>query len=100
MEILDRENVSSYFLSIIATDGGNKSSSVPINITLGDVNDNSPSFAEAVYRVNISETTQRGKVILRVTADDPDHDLLNSAIIYSYTGGDGKFYMNRDTGRY
>ena len=96
---LDRETNDSYDLTLIATDGGNKSSTVPLVVTVTDVNDQLPRFSQQVYYANVSEDAARGTVVTRLTATDLDLLVLNKEITYTSTGADAKFYINRATGK-
>ena len=95
---LDRERNDSYHLTLIASDGGNKTSSVPLVIKITDVNDERPRFSQQVYYANVSEDASRGTTVRRVTATDLDFLVLNKEITYTSTGADAKFYINRETG--
>ncbi|XP_068705618.1 cadherin-23-like isoform X2 [Montipora foliosa] len=95
---LDRETNDSYDLTLIATDGGNKSSTVPLVVTVTDVNDQLPRFSQQVYYANVSEDAARGTMVTRLTATDLDLLVLNKEITYTSTGADAKFYINRATG--
>ena len=83
---LDREEINSYSLKLVAWDGGNpqKFGSVKINIAILDTNDNAPKFKNDSYVVNIDENVPVENIILRVVAEDPDED-NNGDIIYSLT---------------
>ncbi|XP_036431600.1 protocadherin alpha-8-like [Colossoma macropomum] len=71
---LDRESVSQYNVTIIATDEGTPplSSSTVITVHVSDVNDNPPRFPEPVINVYVKENSQIGAVIHTVSAFDPD----------------------------
>ncbi|KAH8413012.1 hypothetical protein KR009_007416 [Drosophila setifemur] len=81
---LDRERVSNYTLSVIATDKGtpplHASKSIFLKIT--DVNDNPPEFEQDLYHANVMEVADPGTSVLQVLAHDRDEG-LNSAISYS-----------------
>ena len=96
---LDREKNDTYHLTLIASDGGNKTTSVPLVVKITDVNDERPRFSQQVYYANISEDAARNTIVRRVTATDLDFLDLNKEIIYTSTGADAKFYINRATGR-
>ena len=83
---------------LIASDGGNKTSSVPLVVKITDVNDERPQFSQQVYYANVSEDATRGTTVRRVTATDLDFLVLNKEITYTWTGADAKFYINRATG--
>ncbi|KAJ7358979.1 hypothetical protein OS493_019884 [Desmophyllum pertusum] len=95
---LDREKNDTYHLTLVATDGGNKTSSVPLVVKITDVNDERPRFSQQVYYANVSENAARGTTVRRVTATDLDLLVLNKEITYTSTGADAKFYINRATG--
>nr|XP_033326579.1 protein dachsous [Megalopta genalis] len=83
---LDRERQSTYSFVVIATDSGKydaKSTSIPVEIRVSDVNDNAPVFAEYPFRARVSIGTQPEKNILRVVATDADEG-LNGEIVYSF----------------
>ncbi|KAG7213360.1 hypothetical protein KM043_002656 [Ampulex compressa] len=83
---LDRERQSSYSFFVVATDSGKydaRSSSAAVEIKVSDVNDNPPVFQEYPFRSRVSISTQPGKNILRVVANDADEG-ANGEIIYSF----------------
>lgn len=70
----------------MATDSGKydaKSTSIPVEINISDVNDNAPVFEEYPFRARVSTGTQPGQNILRVSANDAD-DGPNGEIVYSF----------------
>lgn len=85
-------------MALIASDGGNKTSTVPLVVKVTDVNDERPQFSQQVYFANVSEDATRGTTVRRVTATDLDFLVLNKEITYTWTGADAKFYINRATG--
>ena len=70
----DREVVSFYQLLVAAVDMGTppQSSRAYVNITILDINDNSPTFSQEVYFEEILEDVSIGIEILRVLATDID----------------------------
>ena len=77
---LDREQQSSYNVSVDITDGfNNNQTTVLINIL--DVNDNDPIFVKDEYKFHIEENNQRNISIGRVHATDKD-DGQNGLISY------------------
>ena len=95
---LDRETNETYHLTLRATDGGNKTSTVPLVVKVTDVNDELPRFSQQVFYANVSEDAARGTIVTRLTATDLDLLILNKEITYTSTGADAKFYINRATG--
>ncbi|XP_061644379.1 LOW QUALITY PROTEIN: protocadherin alpha-12-like [Phyllopteryx taeniolatus] len=81
---LDRESVSAYNVSIIASDEGAPplSGTSVIRVHVSDVNDNKPRFSEPLVNVYIKENSPPGAVIHKVTAVDDDVD-QNGRLTYS-----------------
>ncbi|XP_037117238.1 protocadherin alpha-8-like isoform X11 [Syngnathus acus] len=82
---LDRESISHYNISIIASDEGTPplSSTNFINVQISDVNDNAPRFSEPLINVYVKENSPPGAVIHKVTALDDDVD-QNRLVTYSF----------------
>ncbi|XP_072768509.1 protocadherin beta-11-like [Nerophis lumbriciformis] len=80
---LDRESVSEYNITVVATDAGLPALSTRRTFTLkvSDVNDNAPVFPHAVYGAFITENNSPGVSIMTVGADDPDEN-QNARISY------------------
>lgn len=97
--IIDREVKEKYSLSLIAKDNGNPSlnSTVPITITVLDLNDNSPKFTQNKYTKEVHEGTRPNSVVATVKATDPDKD-DNGNVKYSLLNARGVFSINRDSG--
>nr|XP_051700290.1 protocadherin gamma-A10 isoform X22 [Oryctolagus cuniculus] len=81
---LDREQISSYNITVTATDGGSPPLSTETHLTLqvADINDNPPSFSRISYFTYIPENNPRGASIFSVTALDPDSK-ENAQVTYS-----------------
>ena len=54
-DVLDREKLDTYYLTIIATDRQGSKTTAPLTITLDDVNDNTPQFVLDRYEVTVQE---------------------------------------------
>ncbi|XP_046738187.1 protein dachsous [Diprion similis] len=83
---LDREFQGVYNFLVVATDGGKydaKSTSVPVQITLTDVNDNRPVFTEYPFLGHVAIGSQPGQNILQVKATDADLG-ANGEVVYSF----------------
>nr|XP_049604619.1 protocadherin alpha-2 isoform X6 [Syngnathus scovelli] len=80
---LDRENVSLYNVSILATDDGSPPLSTRriITVHVSDVNDNAPRFMEPVINLYVKENTPSGYSLCSINAVDPD---LNANAKVSY----------------
>ena len=101
---LDREKQSLYHFQVVAFDGGRppKSNSLELDIRVLDVNDNSPVFDNATYRVSVSENQPALTMLVQVHAEDHDSG-PNSQIVYGFSHQTRKTYghlfsMNKLTG--
>ncbi|XP_008325155.2 protocadherin alpha-2-like isoform X1 [Cynoglossus semilaevis] len=103
---LDRESVSQYNVTVIATDEGTPplSSTSVVSIHISDVNDNAPLFPNPVINAYIKENSAVGSSLITVTAVDLDRE-ENAMVTYSLL--DDKFRdlpitsfvsMNSETG--
>lgn len=101
VEELDFEAVPSYNLTVVVSDRGipQRSSSVPILISVSDANDNPPAFSRAEYSVVLSESAAAGTEILHLSATDPD-SAPNGEVQYSISSGDESnlFQVDKWTG--
>ncbi|TDH14711.1 hypothetical protein EPR50_G00022900 [Perca flavescens] len=101
VEELDFEAVPSYNLTVVVSDRGipQRSSSVPVLISVTDANDNPPAFSRADYSVVLSEGAAAGTEILHLSATDPD-SAPNGEVQYSISSGDETdlFQVDRWTG--
>ncbi|XP_058533436.1 protocadherin gamma-A7 isoform X16 [Ochotona princeps] len=81
---LDREEVSSYKITVTASDLGTPplATETHISLMVADTNDNPPAFPHASYSAYIPENNPRGASIFSVTAQDPDSQ-ENAQITYS-----------------
>ncbi|XP_033489041.2 protocadherin alpha-8-like isoform X4 [Epinephelus lanceolatus] len=84
---LDREEFSSYSVTITAVDEGTPplSSTSVITVQVSDVNDNAPRFLEPVINIYIKENSPVGPRIYTITAVDPDIN-ENAKVTYSLHG--------------
>uniref|UniRef100_A0A8B9JYD2 Protocadherin-related 15b n=1 Tax=Astyanax mexicanus TaxID=7994 RepID=A0A8B9JYD2_ASTMX len=83
---------------MIASDGIQESPPVTVNITVIDANDNTPTFPNVSYSVNVYTDMQPGETVLRLTAVDADEG-PNGLISYSIlAGAQGHFTINNLTG--
>uniref|UniRef100_A0A8C6CSI5 Protocadherin gamma subfamily A, 4 n=1 Tax=Moschus moschiferus TaxID=68415 RepID=A0A8C6CSI5_MOSMO len=82
--VLDREQVSTYNITVTATDKGMPplSTEMLISLNVADINDNPPAFPHTSYSVYIPENNPRGASIFSVTAHDPDNR-ENAQVTYS-----------------
>ncbi|KAM9314190.1 protocadherin Fat 1a isoform 2-T2 [Pholidichthys leucotaenia] len=99
---LDREVHPFYILKIAAHDQAVSEpqlvSTVPLKITLEDVNDNPPRFYPPNYRVKVREDLPIGTVIMWLEAHDPDIG-PSSQVRYSLIdNGEGNFEVDKLSG--
>ncbi|XP_067852676.1 protocadherin-10-like [Heptranchias perlo] len=82
---LDREDLLTHQLLLIAKDGGvpPRSSTAQIIILVGDANDNPPVFPQSLYRVSLLENVPKGTLVIKLNATDLD-DGPNGEIVYSF----------------
>ncbi|XP_061089897.1 protocadherin-8-like [Conger conger] len=85
LQVMDREAEESYSIKVSATDGGSppSSGSMKVHITVLDSNDNSPSFEQSSYKVELHEDAPIGLLLLKVKAFDPD-DGINGEVVYGF----------------
>ncbi|KAG7153827.1 Cadherin-87A-like [Homarus americanus] len=103
--LLDRESLSSVVLRVVATDEApenhRRQSSVPLHITITDVNDHGPTFSQGSYSASVVENLPLDPPapIVQVTAHDDDEG-INALIRYSITNGNDQeaFWLDPETG--
>ncbi|KAL6080931.1 hypothetical protein STEG23_001955, partial [Scotinomys teguina] len=94
---LDREHIAKYLLRITASDGKFQTS-VPVEVFVLDINDNSPQCSQLLYTGRVREDVTPGHFILKVSAIDVDTD-TNAQITYSLHGpGAQEFKLDPHTG--
>ncbi|CAF4748007.1 unnamed protein product [Rotaria socialis] len=104
-EPLDREIRDFYEVKLTASDRGNLTSTIPIHISISDINDNVPAFDQQYpYTINISENTLPSltKSLIRIHAVDNDSN-DNSHISYQFSPQISElirqtFQLNSETG--
>lgn len=74
LEALDREKVSGYNVPVRASDAGTPalSTSKTLVVRLSDVNDNAPTFSQAIYNMVLRENKPAGTILGRLNATDAD----------------------------
>ncbi|XP_074530891.1 cadherin-related family member 2-like [Halichoeres trimaculatus] len=100
---LDYEKTQQMIIEVIATDQDDTSlhSTATVTINIKDVNDNSPKFPQATYRLNVTEHADFGTVVANITATDADDpDTANSQIMFSIEESkySDNFTIDPDTG--
>ncbi|KAI9552006.1 hypothetical protein GHT06_022343 [Daphnia sinensis] len=102
---LDRERSPSMTLLVAASDlalpGVRRTTIMPVEVHLEDINDNQPKFLDNTYRATVAETVPLlpPPPIVQITAIDHDAG-LNSALRYSIIEGneEGLFTLDASTG--
>lgn len=69
-EALDFESCKDFYLVVEAKDGGTPALSAvtTVNVNVTDVNDNAPTFSQAVYSAVVSEDAAVGDSVIMVSA--------------------------------
>ncbi|XP_061542527.1 protocadherin beta-16-like [Phycodurus eques] len=85
----DRESVSEYNITVVASDAGSPplSAERTFHLKVSDVNDNAPVFAVSFYRADLAENNSPGVSVLRVSAKDPDEN-QNARVSYMLEQGE------------
>ncbi|XP_038820726.1 protocadherin-16-like [Salvelinus namaycush] len=98
---LDRELRAGYNLEVVALDRGSPalSSTATVEVTVLDVNDNSPSFSSSSYTVDVSEDAAQGTTVLEVTATDADEGENGKVLYFLSREARGAFTVDENTGR-
>jgi len=95
--VLDREQRSSYELTVTANDGRFESHA-PISVEVFDENDNRPIFDSELYTVSIPYDSQPGRPVISVHASDPDAG-VNGNVQYWIKNTHGLFQIDAKTGQ-
>ncbi|KAM5148803.1 cadherin EGF LAG seven-pass G-type receptor 3 [Mantella aurantiaca] len=97
---VDREKRERYSLIVEASDQGKdpgpRSSTVKVEITVLDENDNVPQFSEKRYIVQVREDLRPHTEIVRVTATDFDKD-SNAVVHYNIISGNSRGQFSIDS---
>lgn len=86
--ILDREEISKYNLTVVATDKGSppRTSTSFLVIHVNDVNDHEPVFEKSEYSAILTELSPAGTYVASITATDEDTG-VNAEIYYDFYDG-------------
>lgn len=96
---VDREIQQTYSFTMVASDGVQQSSPVTVNILVIDANDNTPTFAQVSYSVEVFTDMQPGETVIQLSATDADEG-LNGLVTYEIVlGAQGDFVISNRTGR-
>lgn len=102
-KLLDRETVDYYELTVQATDSGDGirySASCTVRVTVKDINDNFPMFAQSQMDTSVREDVKPGTEVAYFPATDTDQG-VNAEITYTMSGvdHDGTFGIDEHTGK-
>ena len=97
---LDFEAVQQLQVTVIASDLGVPplNSSVNVDISVLDVNDNSPNVLIVPTIVSINESSPAGVSVAMATAEDIDSVAVNGDILFSITPGVAEFSVDASSG--
>ncbi|NWS17802.1 CADN protein, partial [Pachyramphus minor] len=107
--VFDREKKGSYLLEVKSVDGSESarpgkhgkpnSDTAYVRVSISDVNDNEPVFAQSVYEVNVDEDQDVGSTVVTVSANDEDEG-TNAKLRYQITAGNtgGVLDVDPETG--
>lgn len=81
---LDYETKKSYTLNISASDSGNPkmTSYQMVQVSVTDVNDNSPRFLQTLYNANVTENNDAQTFVIKIQARDADTGLIWFSFCY------------------
>lgn len=101
VDAFDRESTTNFTLAIRAVDRGNelfrRTSEATIEVTILDVNDNSPIFLESPYSVRVAENANISSFILQVIAEDSDSG-TNAEVDYKIDSDVTEFKIDEESG--
>ena len=93
MAALDYETKSSYSVTVMATDSDGLYDMIAVTITVTDVNDQMPMFADDMAEFSVAENAAAGTEVGMVMATDADDDSL------MYSGDSMYFDVDPETGQ-
>lgn len=90
--------ITRYAFFVVAMDKGTpqlNSTTLQLNITIIDANDNNPQFDKLTYTADISENANIGDHVIKVSATEKDSGLA-SVIGYNISAGDPENHFSID----
>lgn len=95
--VLDREEISKYNLTLVATDQGvpARTTTAFLVIHVNDVNDHEPVFEKSEYSAVLSEFAPSGTYVAGITASDEDSG-VNAEIYYDFYDGNQQQWFSID----
>ncbi|XP_035997708.1 protocadherin-15 isoform X2 [Fundulus heteroclitus] len=98
LQPLDREAQDSYTFTLLASDGVQQSPPVSVTITVLDANDNTPTFSNVSYSVNLFTDMLHGETVMQMSAVDADAGENGQVTYRILAGAQGKFLIDTSTG--
>lgn len=98
---LDREKRAGYTLTVTAQDQGRPplSSTATVEVTIMDINDQSPQFQSSSYTADVSEDVPIGSLVLEVKAIDLDEGPNSHVLYFLSSSSNSMFIIDQNTGR-
>lgn len=96
--VLDREEISKYNLTVVATDRGTpeRTAISYLIIDVNDVNDHEPVFEKSEYTAVLTELAPKGTFVASIAATDEDTG-VNAQVYYEILSGNELKWFNIDT---
>ncbi|XP_034425621.1 protocadherin-15b isoform X3 [Hippoglossus hippoglossus] len=98
LQPLDRETQDFYTFTLLASDGVQQSFPVTVTITVLDANDNTPTFANVSYNVNLFTDMMPGETVLQLSAVDSDAGPNGQVTYRILAGAQEHFIIGNSTG--
>ncbi|KAM9715616.1 protocadherin-15-like [Menidia menidia] len=98
MQHVDRETKDSYTFMMLASDGVQQSSPVTVTITVLDANDNTPTFPNISYNVNLFTNMMSTETVLQLSATDSDAGQNGRVTYRILAGAQGHFLIDSSNG--
>uniref|UniRef100_A0A3P8V6C1 Protocadherin-15 n=1 Tax=Cynoglossus semilaevis TaxID=244447 RepID=A0A3P8V6C1_CYNSE len=95
---LDRETQDSFTFTLLASDGVQQSLPVTVTITVLDANDNTPTFSNVSYNVNVFTDMAPAEIVLQLSAVDADAGSNGEVTYRIMAGSQGHFVIANSTG--
>ncbi|XP_067344943.1 protocadherin-15-like [Channa argus] len=95
---VDRETEESYTFTLLASDGVQQSTPVTVTITVLDSNDNTPTFSNVSYNVNLFTDMLPGETVIQLSAVDSDAGSNGQVTYRILAGAQGNFLIGNSTG--
>ncbi|XP_077869084.1 protocadherin Fat 4-like [Saccoglossus kowalevskii] len=94
---LDRELYETIEFLVYATDNGSpeRTDTTTVIVTIGDLNDNYPTFSPSFYSSELSYLNDLGEPVLTVTATDTD---VGQTVTYYFQETNDLYELDRNTG--